>query len=356
MSAPDHLPSLDRRALAQRIIVAIPVLNEAAHIETCVTELMTGDPALAAVEIVIADGGSTDDTRAIVTRLQAHRPNLQLIDNPKRLQAAAVNLVANCASPTRDILVRCDGHASYPENYLLNIAAKLVAKACDSLVVPMDARVDPLMDAQTDPRLTGKSSCLQRANAWIVDTPLGSGGSAHRGGTVSGYVDHGHHAAFRRDKFRALGGYDERFSHNEDAEYDARLRQAGGKIWLAADLRIGYYPRGTIAGLWRQYRGYGQGRARNVRKNRLTPRLRQLAPVVNLGLLVMSALALAVTPLGWVYPLFYLSVLGLTSAVMALRQGSLCGLWGGVCAGAMHLAWAGGFVAEMIFGKKLGSV
>ena len=355
MSAAAPLSSPNRQALATRIIVAIPVLNEAAHIQTCVTELMAGDPALACIELIIADGGSTDGTQAIVTQLQEQWPNIQLRDNPKRLQAAAVNLVANNAPQTRDILIRCDAHASYPENYLLNVAAMLLAKGCDSLVVPMDARVDPLMDTNTDPLLTG-SSCVQKANAWIVDTPLGSGGSAHRGGTASAFVDHGHHAAFRRDRFVALGGYDERFSHNEDAEYDARLRQAGGKIWLAAELRIGYYPRATIAGLWRQYCRYGQGRARNVRKNRLTPRLRQLAPVVNLGLLVISALALGVTPLGWVYPLFYLGVLGLTSAAMALRQGSLCGLWAGVCIGVMHLAWGSGFVAEMVLGQKLVAV
>ena len=122
----------------------------------------------------------------------------------------------------------------------------LARTGADSVVVPMDA--------------VGVG-CFQRAVAWVVDTPLGSGGSAHRGGKRSGFVDHGHHAAFKAARFRELGGYDEAFSHNEDAEFDRRLADAGGRIWLDADIRIGYFPRATPGALWRQYWNYGRARA-----------------------------------------------------------------------------------------------
>ncbi|MCI5045984.1 MAG: glycosyltransferase family 2 protein [Aquisalinus sp.] len=325
-SPPDRALEL----LARRILVVIPALNEAAHIEDCLRSLMRGSAALSSVQVIVADGGSTDGTRDIVQELSDTFPNVSLIDNPGRLQAAGVNAGAQLAEYGRDILVRCDAHADYPEDYILNLALKLEETGAASVVVPMDAQ---------------GTTCFQRANAWVVDTPLGSGGSAHRGGSTSGYVDHGHHAAFRLEHFLRLGGYDETFSHNEDAEYDARLSQAGGKIYLDADIRVGYYPRTTISGLWRQYFGYGRGRARNLLKNGQRPRLRQLVPVLNLLLLVASLLVAALTPLALAWPVFYVGVLGLVSAWFVVSKKSLCGLWAGPALGAMHLSWGLGFLA-----------
>ena len=36
------------------------------------------------------------------------------------------------------------------------------------------------------------------------------------------------------DAFKAIGGYDDTFSHNEDAELDNRLTDAGFRIFLTA--------------------------------------------------------------------------------------------------------------------------
>ncbi len=75
-------------------------------------------------------------------------------------------------------------------------------------------------------------------------------------------MDHGHHALFVLDAFRALGGYDETFIANEDAEFDRRLTNSGGRIWLSEDLAIVYHPRRTPAALFAQYLRHGAGRAR----------------------------------------------------------------------------------------------
>ena len=320
-------------SLARRILVVIPVLNEEQHIEACIRSLLQEAPDAEDLQVVVADGGSTDETREIVTRLKAAFPCLDLIENPGRIQAAAVNAGAEYGESARDILVRCDAHADYPPNFIFDVAASLLRQGSDSLVVPMDAR---------------GLSCFQKANAWVVDTPLGSGGSPHRGGRTSGYVDHGHHAAFRRDFFLALGGYDETFSHNEDAEYDARVCKAGGSVYLDADIRIGYYPRASLPALWRQYAGYGAGRARNLTKHKALPRLRQLLPVLNLLLLAASLLLAFWSSSALVWPILYAAVLGCVSFWLLLRHRSLCGLWGGVALGVMHLAWATGFLRSLV--------
>ena len=321
------------RAAAKTVLVGIPTLNEAAHIETCVRSLLTGDDRLADIKVVVADGGSTDDTVAIVKSLAAEFPNVSVIDNPKRLQSAAINQVAASATAEIKYLIRCDAHSIYPPGFVTQVADAMVRTQAASVVVCMDA-------VGTD--------CFQKANAWIVDTPLGSGGSAHRGGTASGYYDHGHHAGFDLAYFRQIGGYDESFSHNEDAEYDHRLALAGGKIWLDADIRLSYLPRATVRSLAKQYYAYGRGRARNLMKHKAKPKLRQLAPVVNFLGLIAAGLGSAVFPVFALYPAAYISALLLASIYIALKYKSACGLLAGLASGTMHIAWAAGFLRQFL--------
>lgn len=234
------------------ILVVIPALNEAQAIEGVVDALAQDWPERYDVRIVVADGGSTDGTVQQVRRMAETRPWLSLLPNPKRIQSVAVNLAARAAGQDADILVRCDAHADYPAGYVRRLVETLERTGADAVVVPMDS---------------GGENCVQRAVAWVSDTPLGSGGSAHRGGRRSGFIDHGHHAAFRMESFRRAGGYDESFTHNEDAELDCRQRALGSRIYLDADVRIGYSPRATLGGLWRQYFNYGRGRSRTVRRH-----------------------------------------------------------------------------------------
>lgn len=325
------------------VLIVVPALNEAAAIEPCLRSLLTGDRRLALTSVIVADGGSTDGTQDIVTRLQGEFPNLRLLDNPQRLQSAGINhAVATCALPHHRVLIRADAHAIYPPGYALRAADRLLGLGMASVVVPMDSQGD---------------NGFSRAAAWIVDTPLGSGGSAHRGGKRSAEVDHGHHAAMDLDWFRRVGGYDASFSHNEDAELDHRLRAAGGRIWLEGDLRLDYQMRPSLRALARQYWNYGRGRARTVRKHRMRPRLRQMAPAVNLILLLAGAalmMAGLLTGSGWllalgaVWPLLYGAVLLAASVAMAWRHRDLAGLWAGPALAAMHLPWGAGFLTGLL--------
>lgn len=320
-------------ARAEEVIVAIPTLNEEDHIEACLASLMEGDPRLSKVQFIVADGGSTDRTRAILDALKLRYPNLDWVDNPGRLQSAGVNRVAETYGRDANILVRCDAHSLYPPGYVTAVADALLQRGAASIVVPMDA--------------VGKG-CFEKANAWVVDTPLGSGGSAHRGGTASGYVDHGHHAGFDLAMFRKVGGYDESFSHNEDAEYDARVTAAGGKIFLDADIRLAYRPRSTAKALARQYFNYGKGRARTILKHKVRPRLRQLFPVLSLLALLGSAIIAPFTLLGWLYPVVYFGAISAVSVWLMIKHQSLCGLLAGPAALIIHMAWALGFLKQIL--------
>jgi succinoglycan biosynthesis protein ExoA len=326
---PDHAPAPDSLS---RVLIVIPTLNEGAHIHGVLSSLLRNLPP-GPTRVVVVDGGSSDETCAIVQALAATHPELSLLHNPARIQSAAVNLAARTFGRDYDVLVRCDAHATYPDDFCRRLLETLAARQADAVVVPM--------------RSTGTTP-LQRAVAWVSNSPIGTGGSAHRSGARSGFVDHGHHAAFRLDTFRRAGGYDETLSHNEDAELDCRQRALGARVYLAAELPLGYFPRASFVALARQYFAYGDGRSRTLRRHPSSLRLRQLAVPVNfLGLLF--ALPFGPThPWVLAWPALYFGTLAGASLWFACKHRSLSGLLAGPAAGVMHLAWAYGFLTGLL--------
>jgi succinoglycan biosynthesis protein ExoA len=319
-----------------RVVVAIPTFNEARTIETVLKTIASEKAELPNLEIVVVDGGSRDDTIAIAERFASGAPFVHVVSHPGEWISAAVNFVAVSWASKAEIMVRCDAHSHYPDRYVAKLLETLQSTGAASVVVPMDS--------------VGRT-CAEKAVAWVSDTIVGSGGSAHRGGKASGFIDHGHHAAFRLSNFLAVRGYDEAFTCNEDAELDCRIRAAGGKIYLDASIRIDYHPRGQIASLWKQYYKYGRGRSQTIKRHAGSMRLRQIALPGHVVIMLLSVAAAAVAG-SWYYlawPALYAAILALTSLAVAAKKRSLCGLLAGPAAFIMHTAWGLGFWRGLLF-------
>jgi succinoglycan biosynthesis protein ExoA len=322
------VPEADPR---KRALIVIPTLDEAPVIARVINRILDDD-GLVDPLVVVADGGSTDETREIVRGIAGRDPRVRLIDNPGRLQSAALNLAAQAVAGDRAWLVRVDAHADYPRNYASRLIEEALATGASSVVVSMD---------------TVGETGFQRAAAAAQNSLLGTGGSAHRLASEGQWVDHGHHALFELAAFEAVGGYDETFSHNEDAELDIRLAGQGGRIWLTDKVRIGYHPRRTPRALWRQYFSYGKGRARTVLKHYTPLKLRQALPLA----VAPAVLSLALAPFFWP-----LALPALVWALAALSFGVVLGVrrrdpWvmlSGPAAMIMHLGWSAGFWAQLV--------
>jgi len=176
---------------------------------------------------------------------------------------------------------------------------------------------------------------------------LGNGGAKHRVGAQSHWADHGHHALMRISTFRAVGGYDENFNANEDAEFDYRLHQAGHRIWMTARTSMVYYPRASAGLLFKQYFRYGRGRARNFLKHRSRPSLRQMIPLMVAPVAAGAALA-AITWIAAVPVILWVAACLGYGAWMALGQRNPYGPLAAVSAMIMHLAWSAGFWRELL--------
>jgi succinoglycan biosynthesis protein ExoA len=325
------------RAELPNILVVIPVLNESRTLEPIVRTLLR-DPILGDnSSIVIADGGSTDGTTKVIQKLVDEHRRVLFLENPKRIQSAAVNEAVKTYGGNKDFLVRCDAHAVYESDFVSRLIATLERTGADSIVVPMDS--------------VGRG-CVQNAIAWVSDTTVGSGGAAHRAGKTSGFVEHGHHAAIRLDQFRRIGGYDETFSCNEDAEFDCRLTAFGGRIYLDAKIRIQYQPRASLLRLARQYFFYGFGRSRTMRRHPSSARLRQIAVPINFILLIASVVFAKSSKLPLVFPVAYAAALLVVSVSTVVKKRSTCGILAGVAALIMHNCWAAGFLCGFTFKRE----
>jgi succinoglycan biosynthesis protein ExoA len=316
------------------VLIVIPALNEARHIDGVLT-FAAAFAARVNGLVVVADGGSLDATCNIVRRRAAADPLIRLIDNPGRLQSAGVNLAVDRFGDGAKWLLRLDAHSDYPADYGDALLAEAQRTGADSVVVTMHAE---------------GQGFLQQVIAEAQNSRLGNGGSAHRLAGGGAWVDHGHHALMRIDAFRAVGGYDARFSHNEDAELDHRLTAAGHRIWLTGRTRLTYFPRARLGPLIRQYFNFGRGRARNLQKNGTRPAARQAV----VAMLAPAAALVVLAPFGAVFalPLLLWLLACLAGGVMiALQTGRPRGLVAGLVAGTMHMAWSAGFWREWLSRK-----
>lgn len=317
---------------APACLIVVPCLNEAAHIADLLAQFGAAAARLGA-RVVVADGGSTDGTRRIVADIAARDHRAVMLDNPKRIQSAAINLAVESYGDDYEYLIRVDAHGEYPDDYCDRLIEEAVATGADSVVVAME---------------TKGFGVFQKATALAQNSRLGNGGAKHRHGGSSGeWTDHGHHALMRIQAFRAVGGYDESFTHNEDAELDHRLGVAGFRIWLTGKTFMTYYPRSSVSGLFRQYLGYGRGRARNLLKHHMVPKFRQMLPLAVFPLVAGTSLAF----LHWfaVVPAFVwaLACVGY-GALMAIGQRNPYGMLAAFPAMVMHLAWSAGFWLQLL--------
>lgn len=283
------------------IVLAIPTLNEEEHVESVIRTLNAsaiqalGEP----VPIWVLDGGSRDSTVSVVESIGLE--NVRLINNPYKTQSHAINIAAEMASEERvEFLVRIDAHAVYRSDFIQTLVEAIIETGADSIVVPLE---------------TVGGNLVQSAAAILYNSWLGNGGSPHRSGKVRGFVDHGHHAAFRLRAFQEIGGYDTNFAANEDAEFDYRFVARGYSVFLENRSPVGYIPRPSLPGYWKQMRRNGRFRVQTALKHRIPLGLRQILPLMIVpGLVAAATLGFFLHPVFWSGVVVYaLLVLGLST-------------------------------------------
>ena len=309
------------------ISVILPVLNEESHLESAVLSVLSQDYR-GPLEIILALGPSRDRTNEIATKLASQDNRVKLLDSPTGKTAAGLNLaLAVSKSP---VVVRVDGHAQIPNNYI-SLIVEILNKTGAVNVGGVMAAVG--------------TTAFERAVAGAMRSPLGVGASRFHTGGEAGEVDTVYLGAFRREALVAIGGFDERFTRAQDWELNFRLRENGGVIYFDPRLHVTYRPRSSVGALAKQYFEYGRWRRVVSRRHSGTINYRYLAPpFALLGFSTSVVLGVLLSSIFFFPALVYLLFVVLASLKISTSVGEYLLLL--VVIPTMHFAWGAGFISS----------
>lgn len=257
-----------------RVTVVMPVRNEERYIERSLGAVLAQDYPPERLEVLVADGMSTDGTRRLVERLGRGR-DVRLVDNPRGTVAPGLN--AAVAAARGEVVVRVDGHCEIAPDYVRRAVEHLRRGGVAGVGGPVE---------------TVGETPLARAIAAAMSSRFGVGGSAFRVGVETPVeADTIPFPAYPRRVLAAAGPFDEELVRDQDDEYNYRLRGAGERLLLAPDLRSRYYSRADLRSLWRQHFQYGFWKVWVLAKHPRQMRPRQLAPPLLVAALAAGALA-----------------------------------------------------------------
>ena len=308
------------------ISVSLPVLNEEAHLEDAVHSILSQDYQ-GKIEVILAVGPSHDRTLEIAQSISRRDTRVVLVDNPSGRTAAGLNLALNKSQSP--VVVRVDGHAQIPNDYL-RLIVEILNKTGAVNVGGVMAAVG------TTP--------FERAVAGAMRSPLGVGASRFHTGGEAGVVDTVYLGAFRRAALVAIGGFDERFTRAQDWELNFRLREKGGIVYFDPRLHVTYRPRSTVRALAKQYFEYGRWRRVVSRRHSGTINYRYLAPPFALVGFSLSVIAGFFLPILFIPAAIYLLFVLAASVRIASSIREYFLLLAVIP--TMHFAWGAGFISS----------
>ena len=333
----------------QLISIIIPCFNEQKRIRGLLESLSAQTYPHEKIEILIADGLSTDRTREeIIAFLQTSSDlKIKIIDNPKRTIPAGLNVAIR--SSHGDILVRIDAHSKpYPD---------YIERCVDALTNGLGENVGGVWEI-----LPGENTWIANSIAKAASLPLAVGDALYRHASRPAYVETVPFGSFKRELIALIGFFNESLLTNEDYEFNTRIRESGGRIWLDPKIRSQYFARANLIDLSKQYWRYGFWKWKMLRKFPKTLRWRQaLPPIFVISILLSLIISFYYNPF-WILLiceiLLYIIILIIGSINISIKEKNpklLVGI--PLAISTMHISWGLGFLWSMIilipFRKKV---
>lgn len=320
------------------VTVAVPMLNEAQYIVSCLDAFGAQDWPIDKLDILVIDGGSGDGSKLVVEAYAEKHPWVRLVDNECGTASAAFNIGMHQA--LGEVVCLFSSHGVPDTDY--------VRRSVEALHRSGAAGVGgSYRHIGLDP--------ISRAIGLAMVSPVGMA-SPHRYATESRDVDTISHPAYWRDAMLDIGGFDEELLRNSDFEFNFRMREAGHRLHFDPAIGSIYRPRPNLNALFRQFWYYGKWKAKVVEQHptSLAPR-HAVAPLAVLGV-GLTPLLWLVRPLRPVVALAFASygaviAYGVRKADAAAHDASVTTL--AAAFPTMHLAWGGGFI-KSVFERVLG--
>ena len=243
------------------ISVICPVYNEENYIVAVLDFCLNAKPE--DKEIIFVDGGSKDRTVEIISQYASKYSNIKLLYNERKFVPFALNVAIKAASG--DVIIRLDAHSLYAPDYFEAILQTF--KSTDADIVG-------------GPTRTAFKNDMQEAVAYAISTVFAVGGSKVHQENYTGYTDSVTFGAWKRHIFPVTGLFDERLIRNQDDEFHYRARSFGYKIYQSPDIKLYYFPRSSLKGLFKQYFQYGLYKPLVLKKVKSGINIRHLIPAL----------------------------------------------------------------------------
>ncbi len=321
------------------LAIVMPVFNEEKYIGQTLEQIYQQDFPMDRLEIVVADGGSSDRTREIVSSYKNRFGSLKLLDNPIKKPSSGRNAGVKNSSATYIVVI--DGHVYIPSKSLLTD----IVKTFESTGAACLCRPQPLTPPDLNEFELTVALCRGSLLGHKPGSEIYSDFESEVDPTSSGGM-------WTRETFEKIGYFDEQFDACEDVDFNRRVFNARLKSYLSPKLKIFYYPRSTIRGLWRQMKRYGLGRFRFAFKHKDISIMQWLAAAGVLGFGLLLLLSFLYTPIFNLFKIvvaFYLLVVILFSLSLAVKQKHLgCLLYGPLIFPTIHFGLGVGFLSGIL--------
>ena len=319
-----------------KVSVIVPCYNEQARITQLLDSIHGQTFPLNEVEVIIADGLSTDATRTRIADFCSRHPELEVrvVDNSRRIIPAALNKAIEASQGV--FIIRMDAHSTPDRNYIQRCVNGLEEGFGDN--VGGIWKIAP-----------GAKTWMAKAIALAVSHPLAAGDARYRIGGAAQQVDTVPFGAFHKRLISKIGPYDESLLSNEDYEFNARIRRSGGRVWLDPSIWSVYYARATLKELARQYWRYGYWKAQMLRKYPHTLRWRQiLPPFFVLALIVIGLLSFVFQLARWLFAIivipYVIIVLGVGISMSLKQKQPLLAVGMPLAVATIHFSWGTAFL------------
>lgn len=247
------------------ISVLMPVRNESGTIGAALDSLAAQTYPVGHLEILVMDGRSEDTTVAEAIEWSLSHPQVQMriFDNPECLQAAGFNIGLEHATGEL-VFLMSSAHGGIDDDYIERMVRVLLADEAIWVV--------------------GGHACARGTTRWAdavaraLRHKFSLDGPDWRMGGAARDTDHVGYGLYRREVFKAVGGFSEHLVINEDYELTLRIRDAGGRVRLEPSTSSYYLTRDTPARLARQYLTYGRYKAHVVCTHPGHTKLRHIVP------------------------------------------------------------------------------
>lgn len=263
--------SLDERPL---VSVVVPMRDELGHIDACLDGFASQTYGTDRLEVVVADGGSTDGSREHVEARAVDEPWVRVVPNPAGSAAAGFN--AGVRTAKGEVVCIFSAHGVPDPDYVAGSVRVLRETGAEGVG-------GRYLHVGTDAR--------SHAVGLAMVSPVGMA-SPHRFATERAEVDTISHPAYLAEALAEVGPFDEGLARNADYELNHRMRALGHRLVFDPSVASVYRPRPGLRALARQFWWYGRWKAVVVRRHPASLRARHLVAPAAVAALATAPLLL----------------------------------------------------------------